>query len=190
MLDGHQRRPKETPHPTLSLVLTLPLLLILNLIKTEYWDRGGGNALCFVTLLCRETMIQLLSSDVVKCHHMGYLSHSTLPLPYPYCRVDMQDKKAVSNVQLSLPVTNKSRDCPYGTPCTNHPSWPAWVCSDPLDTRDKLGSEPCMQRFAVDEQWYMGYTHECSKYSGIAMKWIAPAKTKDTKDWVCEKKPT
>ena len=44
-----------------------------------------------------------------------------------------------------------------------------------------------MQRFAVDKQWYMGYAQECSKYGGIAMKWIAPAKTKDTKDWDCEK---
>ena len=42
-----------------------------------------GKALCFVTLLCLETIRQLLSSDVVKCYHMGYLSHSTLPLPYP-----------------------------------------------------------------------------------------------------------
>ena len=47
-----------------------------------------------------------------------------------------------------------------------------------------------MQRFAVDEQWYMGYAHECSKYGMITMKWIAPAKTKDTKDWNCEKKKT
>ena len=52
-----------------------------------------GKALCFVTLLCLETIRQLLSLDVVKCYHMGYLSHSTLPLPYPYCGVDMQEKK-------------------------------------------------------------------------------------------------
>ena len=44
-----------------------------------------------------------------------------------------------------------------------------------------------MQWFAVDEQWYMGYAQECSKYGGIAMKWRASAKTKDTKDWDCEK---
>ena len=40
-----------------------------------------GKALCFVTLLCLETIRQLLSSDLVKCYQMGYLSHSTLPLP-------------------------------------------------------------------------------------------------------------
>ena len=44
-----------------------------------------------------------------------------------------------------------------------------------------------MQRFAVDEQWYVGYAVECSKYGGIAMKWIAAAKTKDTMDCECEK---
>ena len=51
----------------------------------------------------------------------------------------MQERKAVSNVQLSLPAINKNCDYPYGTLCTNHPSWSAWVCSDALDTRDKLG---------------------------------------------------
>ena len=119
-----------------------------------------GKALCFVTLLCLETIRQLLSSDVVKFYHMGYLSHTTLPLPYPYCRVDIQERKAVSNVQLSLPVINKHCDCLYGTPCTNHPSWYARVCSDAVDTRDKLGSKSCMQWFAVDEPCYMGYAQE------------------------------
>ena len=57
--------------------------LTLTLIKTEYWDRAGGEG----PLLCFETIRQLLSSDVVKCHHMGSLSHNTLPLRYPYCRV-------------------------------------------------------------------------------------------------------
>ena len=146
-----------------------------------------GKALCFVTLLCLETIRQLSSLDVVKCYYIGYLSHNTPVLPYPYCRVDMQARKAVSNVQRSLVVINKSCDCPYDTPSTNHPSWLAQVCSDALDTRDKPGSEPCMQRFAVDEQWYMGYAQECSKYGGIEMKWIATAKTKDAMDWECEK---
>ena len=146
-----------------------------------------GRALCFVTSFCLETIRQLLSPDVVKCYHMGYLSHTTLPLPYLDCRVDMQERKAVSNAQHNLPVINKNSDCPYGTPCTNHPSWSVRVCSHALDTGDKRGSEPCMQWFVVHEQWYMGYAQECSKYGGIAMKWIAPAKTKDTKDWYCEK---
>ena len=58
------------------------------------------------------------------------------------------------NVQISLPVVNKNCDCLHGSPCTNHPSWSARVCSNALDARDKRGSEPCMQRFAVDEPWY------------------------------------
>ena len=45
--------------------------------------------------------------------------------------------------------------------------------TDALDTRDTLGSEPCMQRFAVDEQWCRGYAQECSEYGRMHMKWIA-----------------
>ena len=35
-----------------------------------------------------------------------------------------------------------------------------------------------------------GYAQECGKYGGIAMKWIASAKTEDTKDWDGKKKTT
>ena len=61
----------------------------------------------------------------------------------------MQERKAVSNVQLGLLVMNKNFACPYGTSCTNQPSWSARVYYDALDTRDKPGREPCMQRIAA-----------------------------------------
>ena len=134
-----------------------------------------GKAIFFVTLLCLATIRQLFSLDVVKCDHMGYLSHITPPHPYPYCRVDMQDRLVVSHAQCSLRVVNKMCDCPYESP------------SAALDTRNNHGSEPCMEQFAMDEQWHIGYAQECGKYGETAMKWIAPAKTKDTKDWDCGK---
>ena len=51
-----------------------------------------GKALCVVTVFCLDTIRQLLSLDVVKCCHI-YLCHSTLP--YPYCRMDMLERKRV-----------------------------------------------------------------------------------------------
>ena len=49
-------------------------------VTLNIWTELVGKALCLGTLLCLETIRQLLSSNVVKCYRMGYLSHNTLPL--------------------------------------------------------------------------------------------------------------
>ena len=111
------------------------------------------------------------------------VTYPTIPYPFHTLIAEWTCKKEkVSNVQRSLVVTNKNWDVFYGICCTNHPSWLAQVWSDALDTRGRLGSEPCMQRFAVDEQWYRGYVQECREYGGIELMLIAAVKTKDTMD--------
>ena len=60
-----------------------PLALPLTTSRRNIGTELVGKALCFVTLLCLETIRQSLSLDVVQCYHMGYLSHTpSLPLPW------------------------------------------------------------------------------------------------------------